>query len=282
MATVLVPTTGDRGPLLPYSVGSVLAQTRQDLEVLIIGDGMDALTQSIASELCERDSRVRLFEFPKHQRRGEPNRHEVLMTEARGQIVAYICDRDLWLPEHLEEHAHLLNGADFAYTLRVRVTEADEIQLFPLHDLCDRDVRARVVKTQTQALVQLSVAAHTLRAYRRLPHGWRTTPENFPTDTYMWLQFLEQSWVSVASSPFPTALTFSRGYHPGWSTHRRLEILERWTNRLAEPGARRAVEREALAELWEQWRGLNRAHRRRLARRVRRAAARTAHRLRLR
>ena len=30
-----------RAPLLPYSVGSVLAQTVRDLEVFIMGDGVD-------------------------------------------------------------------------------------------------------------------------------------------------------------------------------------------------------------------------------------------------
>ncbi len=39
--------------------------------------------------------------------------------------------------------------------------------------------------------IGLTGVAHTMEAYRRLPHGWRTTPEGMPTDHWMWLQFLE-------------------------------------------------------------------------------------------
>ena len=39
-ATVVLPTTGDRGPLLPYSVGSILSQTVRNIEVFIMGDGV--------------------------------------------------------------------------------------------------------------------------------------------------------------------------------------------------------------------------------------------------
>jgi glycosyltransferase involved in cell wall biosynthesis len=218
-ATVLLPTTGDRGPLLPYSVGSVLAQTVQDFEVFIVGDGIDDSTRAAATRLCEQDARVRLFDFPKHSRRGEPHRHEILTTEARGELVAYICDRDLWLPGHLEEVALLLRDADFGYTLRIRIDERDAPFLYPLIELCDRRTRAHAVRSRIQALVSLSAAAHTLGAYRRLPHGWRTTPEAFPTDSYMWLQFLEQPWVTVASSAMPTVLAFTRGSYRAGARH---------------------------------------------------------------
>ena len=42
-----------------------------------------------------------------------------------------------------------------------------------------------------KASIGLTGVAHTLEAYRRLPHGWRTTPPEVPTDHYMWRQWLE-------------------------------------------------------------------------------------------
>ncbi len=47
--------------------------------------------------------------------------------------------------------------------------------------------------------IPLSCGAHTLAAYRRLPHGWRTTPPELATDLYMWQQFLEQPWCRARS-----------------------------------------------------------------------------------
>lgn len=44
LATVLVPTH-NHGPTLSLSVGSALAQTVQDIEVLVAGDGATAETR---------------------------------------------------------------------------------------------------------------------------------------------------------------------------------------------------------------------------------------------
>jgi glycosyltransferase involved in cell wall biosynthesis len=282
VATVVVPTTGDRGPLLRYSVDSVLSQTVQDLEVFVVGDGMDASTRAAAKELCMRDGRVRLFDFPKHESRGEPHRHELLSGEARGRIVGYLCDRDLWLPTHLEELDRMLRAADFAYTLRYRVGLADEIVFTRRYDLRDPDeLRASLVDLPWM-LVPLSFAGHTLEAYRRLPYGWRTAPKGEPTDAYMWRQFLLQPWLRVDASPVPTVLAFKRGGHPGWSTERRLEILERWSARLDEPDGVAAVKRQVIDTLWREWARLDAADRARLLVRSRRLGRRVLRRLRLR
>jgi hypothetical protein len=253
-----------------------------DLEVLIVGDGMDETTRTAAMALCAQDPRVRLFEFPKDARRGERNRHELLSTEARGRIVAYLCDRDLWLPDHLEELDRVLRESDFGHTLRYRVGRNDDYWFLYGMDLRDPKMRDPAALEAEKRLVPLSMAGHTLSAYRRLPYGWRTTPADVPTDAYMWRQFLEQPWVRVGVSPMPTVLTFKRGDHPGLSTEGRREILVRWSARLAEPGAAATVQREVLDALWHEWRRLDSADRRRPTERLRRSAARVARRFGLR
>ena len=40
-ATVILPTIAGRGALLPLSAGSVLAQSVADIELFIMGDGVD-------------------------------------------------------------------------------------------------------------------------------------------------------------------------------------------------------------------------------------------------
>lgn len=252
-ATVIIPTTGDRGPVLRHSVASVLAQTVDDLELFIVGDGVSPETRAIAGELVGADERVHFVDHPAHERRGEPYRHALLSGRATGAIVAYLCDRDLWLPTHLEELACCLADADFAHTLRFRVDEDDRYRFTHRSDLAgpDRDDRA-----VGPGLVPLSFAGHTLDAYRRLPHGWRVTPPGLQTDRYMWDQLLDQPWVRVSTSAVPTVLSFKRGDHPGLSTAGRCEILERWSPRLAEPGGADAVQREVLLALWRSWRAL--------------------------
>lgn len=249
-ATVLLPTTGDRGPLLEHSIPAVLSQTVADLELFVLGDGIDAQTRAVVERFVATDERVHLVEHPKHQRRGEPHRHAVLSDRASGTIVAYACDRDLWLPTHLEELEGVLRDADWGHTLRIGVGEDDRFELVHPHDL--RSPAGRSSHAAPSRLAPLSFVGHRLDAYRRLPHGWRETPPGRATDRHMWAQFLDEPWVRVAASPMPTVLYFKRGGHPGLPTAERLALLERWSRRLVEVGPD-AIQREALDALWRAW-----------------------------
>jgi Glycosyl transferase family 2 len=252
IASVVVPTTGARVALLEHSVHSVLAQTVDDLEVLVIGDGAATATEAWAASV---DPRVRFFGFAKDASRGERNRHRVLRDEARGDLVLYLCDRDLWLPGHVAEMQRVLADADFGHTLRFVMGEDDRPAATNTLDLRRPDDRARAWYSTN--VLPLSMAGHTRAAYAALPHGWRTTPPDRPTDRHMWVQFLDQPGLRVASSAWPTVLAFKR---PGsWTVDQRLEVLERWTPRLADPSLPAELARELLEELTREGSDLLRA-----------------------
>ncbi len=233
-ATILIPTTGDRGALLPYSVGSVLAQSVQDIEVFIMGDGVTDATRAMIAELMRRDARIRFFDNPKHTRRGEPYRHAAL-AEARGEIVCYLCDRDLMLPNHVEAMVRLLAEADFGHTLRFGIAQEGGFSFNQNLDINDPQDRRAAVLTSAP-LIPLSFAGHTLAMYRRLPHGWRTTPPGEATDRFMWQQFLAQPDCRTATSTYPTILYFKRGDHPGLSVKERESELASWYKKLDQAG----------------------------------------------
>ncbi len=233
VATVLVPTTGNRGPLLPYSVGSILAQSIRDIEVFIMGDGVTDATRAVVAGLMHSDPRIRFFDHPKHPRRGEPYRHAAL-AEARGRIVCYLCDRDLMLPNHVEAMSRLLADADFGHTLRFGIAPEGGFSFSATLDIDDPRDRNEAVLASPQ--IPLSCGGHTLAMYRRLPHGWRTTPPGRFTDHYMWQQFLAEPDCRTATSTSPTILYFKRGDHPGLSVEQRLPELALWHAKLDQPG----------------------------------------------
>lgn len=234
-ATVIVPTTGDRGPLLPVSVGSILSQSEPDIEILVVGDGLTDDSREIARGLQDLDPRVRFFDFPKHPRRGEENRHAVL-SEADGEIVCYLCDRDFMLPNHVSTMLALLENADLAHTLRATFTE-NGIAFTSTVDITSKDDLSAIRSHRTTPAIPLSHAGHRMDFYRRLPFGWRTTPQYLYTDLHMWQQFLDQPECRTAMSPELTVLHIKRGDHPGWPTDLRLAVLEQWAATVARPGA---------------------------------------------
>lgn len=241
-ATIIIPTSIDRGPVLRLAVESVLRQTVPDLEVFIIGDGVHEVTRETARELERTDSRVRFFDHPKHARRGEPYRHDALQ-HARGRIVCYLCDRDLYLPHHVEEMLGLLGDADMACSFPLLVWEHG-YNLEHAYDLTAAEDREHL-SLRTLPL-PLSFGAHTLNAYRRLPEGWTTTPDGVFTDLYFWSKFARQAEMRLTSGFRPTLLYFPRGAHPGWSTAQRLPELTAWSQLMQSPAEVQTIERDII------------------------------------
>ena len=62
-ATVIVPTTGNRGDLLRFSIASIQTQTLQDYEILIVGDGVSDEAKSVIADLRKEDPRIVFHDF---------------------------------------------------------------------------------------------------------------------------------------------------------------------------------------------------------------------------
>lgn len=98
--SILMPTH-NRADVIPYAIESVLHQTVQDFELLIIGDGCTDTTEKIVRSYMKKDARVRWFSFPKGPGFGYAHRN-VVLKKAPGKYIAFAAHDDLWFPDHLE------------------------------------------------------------------------------------------------------------------------------------------------------------------------------------
>jgi glycosyltransferase involved in cell wall biosynthesis len=116
----VVIATYNWSSVLPYAIRSVLAQTMQDFELLIIGDGCTDDSEQVVTAID--DPRVRWINLPSNtgHQAGPNNRG---LDEARGDFIAYLGHDDLWLPHHLECATERLaeTQCDIVHTLLVRV-----------------------------------------------------------------------------------------------------------------------------------------------------------------
>lgn len=245
---VMIPTF-DHGPMIRFAIRSVLDQSRSPDEVLVVGDGAPAATAETVLAMAAEDSRVRWLPYPKGERHGELHRHDVLLHRTSVDAVFYLGDDDVWFPDHLERLVPALEDRDCVFGLDIRVLP-DGGMRGRVHDLSRRAYRERLLARDNR--MSLSSFGHRLDAYRRLPHGWRVTPDDVNTDTYMYMQFVAAG-ATTTSVLVPTVLHLGTGPRRDMSLAEREAELERYAEAMADPAWRwEAVDSKLFAWIQKQ------------------------------
>ena len=111
--TVVIPAYNAR-TLIGSAIRSVLAQTRDDFELVVVDDGSQDGTPEVVSGID--DPRLRLVRQDNTGTAGARNRG---IQESSGRLVSFLDNDDLWMPTYLERMGAELDadaGAGFAYT----------------------------------------------------------------------------------------------------------------------------------------------------------------------
>jgi teichuronic acid biosynthesis glycosyltransferase TuaG len=106
------------------TIDSVLAQTYEDIELLVVDDASPDGTAAVVRERAERDPRVRLIRQPRNG--GPAATRTAAVAEARGGLVAFLDGDDLWLPEKLAlqvEHLRAHPEAALSFTSFRKIDE---------------------------------------------------------------------------------------------------------------------------------------------------------------
>lgn len=100
--SVLIPCY-NAGKYLGAALDSVLAQTCQDFEIIVVDDG----SQDDSAAVAARYSRVRYFY---HAHSGISVTRNLAISKAQGDFVAFLDADDLWVPEKLEKQVAYLDS----------------------------------------------------------------------------------------------------------------------------------------------------------------------------
>ncbi len=120
MVSVIMPTH-NRIQQLQCAIASVLAQTYQNVEIIVINDA----GSGAESELIDMNADGRITYVRHAANRGLAAARNTGLKLARGKYIAYLDDDDRFLPDHLETLVHYLetHGEHVAYTDAWRVHE---------------------------------------------------------------------------------------------------------------------------------------------------------------
>ncbi len=106
--SVILPTY-NRAYSIERAIGSVLNQTYQDLELLIVDDGSIDNTEEKVFALKKLDSRIK---YVRHkENKGPAAARNTGIQLASGKFIAFQDSDDEWLPEKLEKQINVINKA---------------------------------------------------------------------------------------------------------------------------------------------------------------------------
>jgi glycosyltransferase involved in cell wall biosynthesis len=101
--SVIIPTY-NRSHVLGRAVRSVLSQTYQDFELIVVDDGSSDATVEVVSGFA--DPRIRCLRHEKN--RGAAAARNSGIKAARGEYIAFLDSDDEWLPEKLQKQVEAL------------------------------------------------------------------------------------------------------------------------------------------------------------------------------
>ena len=241
-ASVLIPVH-DKPTTLPLTVDTVLRQSVQDLEVLLIGDGVTDAVREVVEGLVAADPRVRFLDFPKGPHHGERYRHDAIEA-ARSDAIFYLCDDDLLLPDHVGDLLHLLEEHSFVQSLNGEVRPDGQVRFYAA-DLGDPDVVALHLSDDVRfCSVSITGTAHTRGLYDAVGDRWDTTPAGWWPDHWQFRKLMRHPSYAGATSSRMTALQFptSSDGRDAWSDEERLAELEPWHARVVAPGGQADID----------------------------------------
>ncbi|MBE1300013.1 MAG: glycosyltransferase [Alteromonadaceae bacterium] len=110
LVSVYMPTH-NRKQLLKRAVDSVLSQSYENIELLIVNDGSTDGTKEFLEEIKKQDSRIKVFSYD--EAKGACYARNVAIEAASGEFITGLDDDDEFLPNRIES---LLNAYDEKYS----------------------------------------------------------------------------------------------------------------------------------------------------------------------
>lgn len=118
LVSIIMPSY-NTGRFIKESIESVLAQTYQNWELIIVDDCSTDNTDEVVASF--QDNRIRFFKNDVNS--GAAVSRNRALREAKGKWIAFLDSDDLWLPEKLEKQISFMEQNDYHFSY----TEYEEI-----------------------------------------------------------------------------------------------------------------------------------------------------------
>jgi glycosyltransferase involved in cell wall biosynthesis len=171
--SVVIPTY-NRAHLIGRSIRSVLSQTYQDFEIIVVDDASTDNTEEVLRSLG--NERIRYIR--QEQNKGANAARNTGIKAGRGKYIAFQDSDDIWLPDKLEKQMNVFKTAlpnvGVVYTGCIRVF-GNNIYYFPSSQITKKDG-----DIHQQLLIRNFVGTQSIMAPREYLEKVGMFDENFP------------------------------------------------------------------------------------------------------
>lgn len=125
MVSIIMPTY-KCGRFIKKSIESVLAQTYQNWELIVVDDCSEDGTIGIVLDFKKQDDRISIYQ--NNSNSGAAVSRNTALRNARGRWIAFLDSDDLWEPTKLEKQIKFMeeNGYAFSYHEYIEIDEHDK------------------------------------------------------------------------------------------------------------------------------------------------------------
>lgn len=125
--SVIIPTY-NRAHLIKRAIESILNQSFQDFEIIIVDDGSTDSTEDVIKSFQEKDKRIRYFRHGKNEGEGAARNTGIKLSQS--PFIAFQDSDDISLPERLEKQVKILekepNEVGLVYSDMWRITKKEK------------------------------------------------------------------------------------------------------------------------------------------------------------
>lgn len=165
LVSVIIPTY-NRAHLFGETIDSVLAQTYQNWECIVVDDGSTDNTKTIVAEYSKNDSRFQYFSRPNNKKKGANACRNYGLEKSKGDYIQWFDSDDLMHPKKLEikikyalsENADIVVDAHTTIN-RINLTNTPKLEIFESADFYVEYILGKKPVITNDVMVRRSMVA---------------------------------------------------------------------------------------------------------------------------
>ena len=222
----VITASYNAGRFIEETIKSVLDQTYENLELIIVDDCSTDNTDEIVSKYIKVDSRVKFYKLEKNS--GAAVVRNTALEKAEGRFIAFLDSDDVWDRKKLEKQISFMKSNNYGFSFTsYRLMKEDG-------ELLNKEVRVPKEVKYTDLLKNTIIACLTVIIDRDMIGDFRMPLVRAGQDTATWLSILRKGNIAYGYDEVLASYRLVEGSISSnkfkalkrtWNTYRNIENL---------------------------------------------------------